>query len=117
MHMGVMSKIKPFAALLIVCFIWTADAPAGENPSARIDKGIRLLHEKNYTGAFDLFDAIDAGSSEWLKARVAYMGGYALFKSGRYREAADRLSTVTDNLLFGDYALLMLDLMDPLSRG
>ncbi|MFQ5431387.1 MAG: tetratricopeptide repeat protein [Nitrospinota bacterium] len=104
-NLGVMIKIKPIAALLIACFIWTADAPASEHVPALIDKGVRLLKAGDYTDAFNLFNTIDAGSNEWLKARATYMAGYALLKSGRDQEALETLSSITDNILVGDYAL------------
>ena len=103
-----MRKIKLFALLFTACAFFTAGAQAAETASSRIEKGIRLLQNENYTGAYNVFDTVDAGSNQPLEARVNYLAGYALFKSGRNREAVETLSTVTNHILVGDYALAHL---------
>ena len=103
--MGMMKIFKPLATLLLASVVWLAPAHAFEHALGQIEKGIRLLHEENYTGAYNLFDTVDTGSSQLLETRVNYLAGYALFKSGRYQEALEMLSRVTDNILVGDYAL------------
>jgi outer membrane protein assembly factor BamD (BamD/ComL family) len=100
-----MRKTRLFTALLIACAIWPAQAQSHESPMAQIEKGLKLINEENYTGAYNLLGGLDTGSNLLLKARVNYLAGYALFKSGRFKEALEVLSTVTDNILIGDYAL------------
>ena len=102
----IMSKTRFVAALIFVCLAWTSPAHPSEHPLQQFERGVNLLNSGDHTGAFNLLSRIDPGANELFRVRINYMGGFALFKSGRLGEAVEMLSTVADNVLVGDYALL-----------